>query len=309
MRRAPWVAALLVISGTVGAQVSSDDSTRLVDILVEAQWQNVEQMKPIVVANLRQSMQAKGMSANMARIFSEEYDKAFSKNALKESIRRYVEKVFSSQEISDLVVFFASPTGQKYMAVFLNMANRTALAIPVLEQACANTRPRLSDPERSALGRICHEVDQQSAVVQSDLDELGKLDGTWEGPLYTFERNVATSSPMHMRDKPREVRLVIRGIPVEVRTKTSEGEWRPPTVGFFEGFRYERSAETIVGSFLRSGRNPDQWVEHQSLYITRKDANTLIVYWVRAVNNVEAPLSDPQSKWGRVGVGELRKAH
>lgn len=148
----------------------------------------------------------------------------------------------------------------------------------------------------------------QVTWAQLNAEELNNLDGMWEGQIYAYTKNVTTLNPMDLQDRPQDVRLLIRGNPITLMTKNSKGEWVSTRAGFFDQFRYERNAGTIVGSFLHTGRNPDQWVEHQSLYITRKDPTTVILYWIRAVNNVEVPLEKPDSKWGVVSVGELRRS-
>jgi hypothetical protein len=147
-----------------------------------------------------------------------------------------------------------------------------------------------------------------SVAAQLQSEDLKSVDGTWEGTLHTYFRDLTTGDPMQPQDRASEFRIVIRKVPTETQTKTAQGAWQSDGQGLLPEFKYETAAGTLVGHFLKSGRDADgQWVEHQDVYLTRKDSQTLLLYWLRAVNNLDRPLTVAQSKWALFRVAELHK--
>ncbi|MFZ5863232.1 MAG: hypothetical protein ACOYXR_10385 [Nitrospirota bacterium] len=130
------------------------------------------------------------------------------------------------------------------------------------------------------------------------------IDGTWEGALSAVLR----PDTVHEDSSHAEWRVAINGEPVALYTKDLKtNQWRDRSDSL-RTFRFQKDHATIVGSFLQNGRDQDgPWVEYQSLILTRKDRNTLLVYHLRVVNNVAQSLENPQSKWGYLLVGELKK--
>lgn len=147
------------------------------------------------------------------------------------------------------------------------------------------------------------------AIAQLSKGDLKNMDGSWEGQVFTYTRDMTKGNPMKLKDKPGHIRIVIRHNPSELWYKDKTGKWKQSSrKGFFSGFQYERQAGTIVGRFLRTGHDKDgQWVEQQLLYFTRKDSDTIILYWFRGVNNVNVPLSKRHSKFAFFRSGELKK--
>lgn len=145
-------------------------------------------------------------------------------------------------------------------------------------------------------------------LAQLASDDLKSFDGTWEGQLHVYRLSV-TDGASQLVGQSEEVRLQIRRVPFELKKKNARGEWEDQNSStLFSFFKFEAAAGTLLGRFLRSGADQDgRWVEHQTFYITRKDRSTVVVYWLRAVNNLDLGLTNPDSKFGFLRAGELSK--
>lgn len=134
--------------------------------------------------------------------------------------------------------------------------------------------------------------------------DVKRMDGMWEGALtYVMQSPVPDTEA-----KPYEVRLTIRG------NRPVSWEWRPGvdrewrSRKHFQYFRYRDKPGLLGGEFLHSGHDEDGlWSEHQSLILSRKNAETLVAYWVRVVNNVELPREDPDATWSWCLTGDLHR--
>ncbi len=104
-----------------------------------------------------------------------------------------------------------------------------------------------------------------------------------------------------------EIRLIIKRTKFTLQLKDDKEQWRAP-VSIFETMRFQSAPATLVGVMLSEGQDKDgQWVEHQDAYLTKKDASTVFFYWFRAVNNLDLPPSNSQSKWSLFRLAELHK--
>ena len=132
---------------------------------------------------------------------------------------------------------------------------------------------------------------------------VGDLDGVWEGSL-SYE--MSSSGPT---EQTRYVRLTVKNEKVDAyETRSSDGtRWFDQEAGL-KRFRFTREEATISGVSLKTGRDNDGlWVEHQSMVLSKKNADTMNVYLLRVVNNVDLPRDHKDSLWSYLLVGELRR--
>jgi hypothetical protein len=147
------------------------------------------------------------------------------------------------------------------------------------------------------------------SAAQLGSADLKNLDGTWGGELRTYRRDGPNGATLELKSEVEELRLVIRRTPTDMRHRKAQGQWVSVSPSFLSRFTYQMALGTLVGSFLASGDDRDgRWVEYQSLYVTRKDSSTLLLYWFRGVNNVDMASANLDSKWLNFRLAELHKA-
>jgi hypothetical protein len=124
------------------------------------------------------------------------------------------------------------------------------------------------------------------------------LDGHWKGELSTTGR--------HVRGNPEErefsVRLKVRGNTASVYL-LEEGTWNEVKPKLFT---VARQGPNAVIYAIQSGGNGG-WVETWAFAVTLRSNDELLVGWLRVVNNLALPLSDPESKYGFSANGTLRR--
>jgi hypothetical protein len=133
-----------------------------------------------------------------------------------------------------------------------------------------------------------------------------RLDGVWEGPL-----EYAMRSPPVEGTPATYMQVVIVGN--RVRTLATRDSAADPWfrhAPLVRRLRFTKRPGTIAGTFVSNGRDEDgRWVEHQSLVLTMRDADRLLVYLLRVVNNVDLPRDDKNSNWSFLRVGTLERAN
>jgi NADPH:quinone reductase-like Zn-dependent oxidoreductase len=111
-----------------------------------------------------------------------------------------------------------------------------------------------------------------ASAAQLNNNDLKHLDGTWQGKLRTYRRDVSKGASLELTGEAQKVRLEIRRTPTDMRIRNANGQWAPinATKGdFFSLFKYQTAPGTLVGSFVRSGHDQDGlWTEYQALYFT-----------------------------------------
>ena len=111
-----------------------------------------------------------------------------------------------------------------------------------------------------------------ASAAQLNNDDLKHLDGTWQGKLRTYRRDVSKGASLELTGEAQQVRLEIRRTPTDTRIRNANGQSAPinATKGdFFSLFKYQTAPGMLVGSFVRSGHDQDGlWTEYQALYFT-----------------------------------------
>ena len=138
----------------------------------------------------------------------------------------------------------------------------------------------------------------------SEISLIASLYGRWEGEMnyQYFENTTFKEKYTH----PFAIEVTPTNI--EIYNKNQAGEWVKLRRSYINGFKLETDKDTISGHFFNSGTDEDGlWVESQTLYITLKDDQSILLYSMRAVNNTAVKDSVPGTKWMQMGVGELKK--
>jgi len=131
---------------------------------------------------------------------------------------------------------------------------------------------------------------------------ISSLYGRWEGEMaYQYFEN-ATFNEKYTRGYAIE----ITPTNIELYNKDEAGAWVKLRRSYINGFKLATDKDTISGHFFNSGTDEDGlWVESQTLYITLKDDNSILLYSMRAVNNTAIKESIPGSKWMQVGTAVI----
>ena len=138
----------------------------------------------------------------------------------------------------------------------------------------------------------------------SETSLIATLYGRWEGEMeyQYFENAIFNKKYSH------PFALEVTPTNIEIYNKNKAGEWVKLRRSYVNSFKLATDKDTISGHFFNSGTDEDGlWVESQTLYITLKDDNSILLYSMRAVNNTAIKESIPGSKWMQVGTGELQK--
>jgi hypothetical protein len=102
-------------------------------------------------------------------------------------------------------------------------------------------------------------------------EALGSIDGTWEGALAVVAATEKTPAQFwRVGDRP-QIQVVIERDTALVRVKADD--WRPLNVG--GGFQ---ALDLDPGGFVYAVQSANGWVENWNLSVTKKDADTLLVF-------------------------------
>ncbi len=134
-------------------------------------------------------------------------------------------------------------------------------------------------------------------------DDLGTLDGTWEGSLA-----VIGAPGFKAPGPPYVIRIVIAGTAAHVFGRYRSGDpYQEVKPGAFHVSRLGPNGVVVA---MDSGNdNEGTWVETWNFTVTLKQRDTLIAVFCRTVNNLNLPLSVDHSKFTETQAGELNRAH
>jgi hypothetical protein len=130
--------------------------------------------------------------------------------------------------------------------------------------------------------------------------DLGTLDGTWQGSLHPLNDPSLAS-----RRSPVIVRLVISNNTIQVFQPGQDGVFVEIKPGTYSITRLKTNA--VILSVDTGKDREGTWVQSHTYSVTLKDANTLLtnLYWV--VNNNDLPPDQDFSKFTVAAVGELSR--
>jgi len=138
----------------------------------------------------------------------------------------------------------------------------------------------------------------------SETSLIASLYGRWEGEMeYQYFENTTFKEKY-----TRPFAIEVTPANIEIYNKDAAGTWVKLRRSYINGFKLETDKNTISGHFFNSGTDEDGlWVESQTLYITLKDDQNILLYSMRAVNNTAVKDSVHGTKWMQMGAGELQK--
>jgi hypothetical protein len=136
------------------------------------------------------------------------------------------------------------------------------------------------------------------AALPAWAQDLGTLDGTWEGSLGTL-----SGPSLSKLAKPWTFRIIIAGSQAKVFYVDKAGQFQEVKPGAFSVVRVLTNAIVLA---IDSAQDSDgTWVETWDFAVTLKDQNTLIANFYRVVNNINVPLTAEHSKFTVAVAGEL----
>jgi hypothetical protein len=166
-----------------------------------------------------------------------------------------------------------------------------ALAISLLGPGSARATP---DP--------ANQPPPQSGPFQ----QVVPFDGTWAGTIVIDKEALLSATGTPPAGIPMRIEIHDAVVRVFIKEGDAFAEVKP-------GLFHIAPVEANAVIFATEASLADGWVESWVFLVTQKDDHTLIVEYSRLVNNVGAPLSDEDSKFGTRGVGEFvrlpEKAH
>ena len=133
---------------------------------------------------------------------------------------------------------------------------------------------------------------------------IAPLYGEWEGKVdYEYFENVTST-----KKYSKALKIELSPTAIYFYYKNEKDEWIKVRNGYLNSFKYSFEKNTLSGNFLKSGQDDDGiWVESQTIFITLKDENSVLIYSMRSVNNTSIKDSVPGTKWNETGAGELKK--
>ena len=150
---------LLILPAKVGAQEYTKSAYQVAKALVDPAWKNTQELFNPVVAEIGKRLTSSGVSANVSKIWLEEFAKSLTRENFTLVVSEMLEKEFEPDDLKTLADFFYSPLGIKYRAFISKIGNdqefvRNAF-IPLLKNSCTSARERLSFFEKRDLEKIC----------------------------------------------------------------------------------------------------------------------------------------------------------
>jgi len=128
--------------------------------------------------------------------------------------------------------------------------------------------------------------------------EDGKLDGHWSGVLRGTQSDA----------QPLGIRLAVSGASVKVLHQNSvTGTWSEVMPGLFQMTRKRNNA--VLHATDSGDDNDGTWVETWTLVVTVVSSTELKVEWVRLVNNIDLPVTNPGKTFSEKLGGTLSRVN
>jgi hypothetical protein len=150
--------------------------------------------------------------------------------------------------------------------------------------------PALADTPPS----VANATDQADQQPQ----QPANFDGVWEGKILYDKEAFISDTATPAAGEP--MRLEIHDAVVRVFIAEQEGA---PLTEFIPGSFH--IAPVMANAVISATQYSAVWTETWTFVVTKKDNDTLIVNFVRVVNN-NVPLSQPESKFFTRGYGEFK---
>ena len=155
MKRITVVLWLLLTATCAHAQAPSPESLQLAEILIAKRWSQMERILPSMLAGMESQARGNGAPAHVAKVVAEEFGKAFTKDFVSEITARIISKSLTTEETKQLIEFFESHLGEKYLGLNSILMDNGALFLPIARRTCAAAVERLEEPDRTSLANQC----------------------------------------------------------------------------------------------------------------------------------------------------------
>lgn len=153
--------------------------------------------------------------------------------------------------------------------------------------------------------KVVKNLPLQAPQGRSASDPMFQFVGTWQGRIDFFD---APRFEPDSKGQSMDVRFVIRPQNAKVFARpvsNATAPWTEVKPGFFAGKTW--GSQAVISS-LTSGTDKDGlWVESVSFTLVHDSPMTLVVYYVRAVNNLDLPVANPDAHFAWGGSGQLQR--
>lgn len=140
------------------AQTVPDEAAQLAGILVENNWNTLEQSFPTMAAGLEDKLRNSGVSANTAHIFSTEIRNAITHETLTQAISLSLADQFSIDELHEILGFMQSKTGKKFQTAVGHPDFTKPYFMPIVKQACDATIRQVEGLDRFVVSAGCAQI-------------------------------------------------------------------------------------------------------------------------------------------------------
>jgi hypothetical protein len=153
--------------------------------------------------------------------------------------------------------------------------------------------------------KVIRNLPLQAPQGRSPSDPMFQFAGTWQGKIEFFD---APRFAPSAKGTSMDIRFVIDMPSVRVFARPVSNRaaaWSEVKPGFFGAQAWGPQA---VISSLTSGKDSDGlWVESISFTLVHDSPMTLVVYYVRAVNNLDLPVANPDAHFAWGGSGQFQR--
>ncbi|RDI97437.1 hypothetical protein DVT68_16970 [Dyella solisilvae] len=138
-------------------------------------------------------------------------------------------------------------------------------------------------------------------------DPMFQFPGVWEGRIELFDAPRFANGAGHTIN----VRFVIDANGAHVFTgevgtlHNPDFDWREVKPGQFD--LVQNGAQAVVTATTTGHDKDGLWVESSTYTLVHDSPNTLVVYWVRAVNNLDLPADNPDHHFAWGGSGRFHR--
>jgi hypothetical protein len=130
-------------------------------------------------------------------------------------------------------------------------------------------------------------------------DPMFQFQGTWEGPIEYLNAPRFVDGAGHSMN----FRLVINADEVSV-SMFRNGRWGEIKHGAFKAKQW--GSQAVVSSITSGQDEGGLWIESSTFTLVHDSPTRLIVYWVRAVNHLDLPVTNPDYHFAWGGSGEFQ---
>lgn len=172
------------------------------------------------------------------------------------------------------------------------VGRRFLLCLLVLLAGCAARKTVKNPPPQAPQGR-------------SASDPMFQFRGTWQGRIDFF--NAPRFEPSSKRTS-MEIRFVIHLPSVRVFTRPVSNKtapWAEVNSGQFGGQIW--GSQAVLNSVTSGNDSDGLWIESISFTLVHDSPMTLVVYFIRAVNNLDLPVANPDAHFAWGGSGQFQR--